>query len=71
MAYAHIKRSEPPPVISIELRDGYIDALEDADRGDLEAFSNFLADLATVTSRQAVRLGHRALEGRLNRPERQ
>ena len=68
MAYAYVRRGEPPPVIATEGRDDYIDALEDANRGDLRAFSDHIGTLALVTLRRAVRLGQRALAGRLDRP---
>ena len=68
MAYAYIKRSLPPPVVSNEIRDDYIDALEYADRGDLGAFISFIGALATPTLLRAVRLGREALRGHLSRP---
>ena len=68
MAYAYLRRGEPPPVIAAERRDDYIDALERADRGDLRAFSDHLGRLASVTLAAAVRIGRDALSGRLNRP---
>ena len=68
MAHAYVRRGEPPPVISHEIRWSYIDALEAADRGDLREFSDFLGYLAVPTLRSAIRLGRRALSGDLNRP---
>ncbi len=68
MAYAYLRRSEPPPLITTVGRDDYIDALEAADAGDLKAFSDHLGGLASVTLRAAVRIGRRALSGNLNRP---
>ena len=68
MAHAYVRRGEPPPVISQEIRPSYIDALEAADRGDLREFSDFLGYLALGTLRSAIRLGRRALAGDLNRP---
>ena len=68
MAYAFIRRGEPPPVITAVGRNDYIDVLEIANTGDLRAFSDYLADVATVSLRAAVRLGQRALAGNVNRP---
>ena len=68
MAYAYVRRGEPPPVISIEFRESYIDALEAADSGDLRAFSDYIGRLALVTLGSAISLGRRALSGNVNRP---
>jgi len=68
MAYAYVRRGEPPPVISAATRPGYIDALEVANTGDLRAFSDYLGTLALVTLLEAVTLGRRALTGNMNRP---
>ncbi len=68
MAYAFIRRGEPPPVITAVGRSDYIGVLETANTGDLRAFSDYLADVATVSLRAAVRLGQRALAGNMNRP---
>ena len=40
MAYAYLRRGEPPPLITTAGRDDYIDALEAADAGDLRAISD-------------------------------
>ena len=42
MAYVYLRRGEPPPVITASYKFMYIWALEDADRGDLKSFSDFL-----------------------------
>ena len=68
MAYAYVRRGEPPPVISAATRPGYIDALEVANTGDLRAFSDYLGRLALVSLGEAVTLGRRALTGNMNRP---
>ncbi len=68
MAYAFIRRSEPPPVITAVGRSDYIDVLETANTGGLRAFSDYLGRLALVTLGEAVRLGQRALAGNTNRP---
>ena len=68
MAYAYIRRGEPPPIIAAAGREDYINALEDADGGDLKAFSDYLGRLALVTLGAAVSLGQRALAGNMNRP---
>ncbi len=68
MAYAYLRRGQPPPVIAAEARSDYIDALEIANTGDLKAFSNYLGRLALVSIGGAVNIGRRALAGDLNRP---
>ena len=68
MAYAFVRRGEPPPVITAVGRSDYIDVLETANTGDLRAFSDYLGRLALVTLGEAVRLGQRALAGNTNRP---
>ena len=68
MAYAYLRRGEPPPVIAAERRGEYIGALERADGGDLRAFSDYLGALAMVSLMEAVRIGRDALAGRLDRP---
>ena len=68
MAYAYVRRGEPPPVILAATRPGYIDALEVANTGDLRAFSDYLGRLALVSLGEAVTLGRRALTGNMNRP---
>ena len=68
MAHAYVLRGEPPPVVAHEYRPDYIDALEAADSGDLRAFSNFLGYLALASLHSAVRLGRKALSGKLDRP---
>ena len=68
MAYAFIRRGEPPPVITAVGRNDYIDVLETANTGDLRAFSDYLGRLALVTLGEAVRIGQRALAGNVNRP---
>ena len=68
MAYAYLRRGEPPPLITAAGRVDYISALERADQGDLRAFSDHLGRLASVTLAAAVDIGRDALEGRLTRP---
>ena len=68
MAYAYVRRGEPPPVISIEFRNAYINALEFANTGDLRTFSDYIGRLALVSLGEAVTLGRRALTGNMNRP---
>ena len=68
MAYAYLLRGEPPPLITLAGRPDYIEALEAADAGDLEAFSDHLGRLAVVTIGGAVAIGRRALAGNLSRP---
>ena len=68
MAWAYLKRSLPPPVIPAAQKPEYIDALEAADEGDLRAFADYLAALATASMVSANQLARRALAGRLDRP---
>ena len=68
MAYAYIRRGEPPPVITAAVREDYLNALEIANSGNLRAFSDYLADMSTSSLRAAVQLGQRALAGNVNRP---
>ena len=68
MAYAYVKRGLPPPVITADGKPAYIDALEDADRGKLEAFVDHIALLAQEQIQSANRIADRALSGQLNRP---
>ena len=62
--YAYVRRGEPPPIVTNELRDAYIDSLESADRGDLRMFVEFLADLAGISIRSAISAARKALAGR-------
>ena len=64
MAYVFARHGEFPPVIGIEQRDEYIANLEDADRGDLRPFVEYLADLATASTASAIRIVGRVLKGR-------
>ena len=68
MAWAYLKRSLPPPVIAALTKPEYIGALEQADAGDLKAFSDHIGFLALASLNDANRLARQALEGRLNRP---
>ncbi|MCY4360652.1 MAG: Fic family protein [Gammaproteobacteria bacterium] len=64
MAHVYSRKNELPPVISTENKAIYIDALENADRGDLRAFSDLLGGLASVQTRSAVRAAKNILEGK-------
>lgn len=68
MAYAFIRRGEPPPVVPAGGRVDYINALEAANTGNLRAFTDYLGRLALVTLGSAVQLGQHALTGNMNRP---
>lgn len=68
MAYAYVKRFLPPPVISADFKPGYIAALEVADRGDLETFVRYIANLAQGQTETSVLIAQQALSGTLNRP---
>ncbi len=67
MAWAYIKRSLPPPVITAQGKPEYIDALEAADGGNLKAFSDYLAAISTTSIVSASLLAEKVLAGRLNR----
>ena len=68
MAYAYVRRGLPPPVITHRRRDEYIEALEDADRGELRTFSNLLGGYALPTLVAGLAIGRRAIAGYLSRP---
>ena len=68
MAWVYIRDGLPPPVITAQGKPAYIGALEDADRGDLRAFSDYLGAQATGPLTNALALARRALAGRLERP---
>ena len=63
MAYVFVRAGEFPPVIAMEQRDEYIANLEDADRGNLRPFVEYLADLSATTTASAIRMAGRVLEG--------
>ncbi len=67
MAWAFIKRSLPPPVITALGKPDYIDALESADAGDLKAFADHIGLIALTSLNSANQLASRALAGKLNR----
>lgn len=64
MAYVYMRNLEPPPIIPAELKPAYIAALEEADEGNLRAFSEYLGDLAIESMRNALLLAERALSGK-------
>ncbi len=68
MAWAYLKRSLPPPVITAEGKPAYLNALEIADGGDLKALSDHIGGLAVVSMIGANQLAQQALAGRLDRP---
>ena len=68
MAWAYVKRSLPPPVVSTEGKPDYINALEAADEGRLEAFALYIGLRSMATIAGAIEIARRALSGRLNRP---
>jgi len=67
MAWAFIKRSLPPPVITAQGKPDYIDALESADAGDLKAFADHIGLISLTSLNSANQLASRALAGKLNR----
>ncbi len=48
MAYVYIQRGEFPPVVPASNKPTYIAMLEEADKGDLQPFTQYLSGLATV-----------------------
>ncbi|MCY4293439.1 MAG: Fic family protein, partial [Acidimicrobiaceae bacterium] len=68
MAWAYLKRSLPPPIVSALGKPEYINALELADEGDLKAFSDYIGGLAVSSMINANQLARQAFAGRLNRP---
>ncbi|MYH24599.1 MAG: Fic family protein [Holophagales bacterium] len=68
MAWAYLKRSLPPPVITAEGKPAYVNALEMADGGDVKALSDHLGGLALVSMISANQLARQVLAGRLERP---
>ena len=68
MAWAYVKRSLPPPVVTAQGKFQYIVALEVADVGRLKAFSDYISDRSTGSLRTAILLAEQALAGKLNRP---
>ncbi|MXX29890.1 MAG: Fic family protein, partial [Gammaproteobacteria bacterium] len=68
MAWAYVKRSLPPPVVTAQGKFEYIIALEAADEGNLKAFSDYISNRSTGSLQAAVLLAKRALAGKLNRP---
>ena len=63
MAYVFARRRECPPVISLERRRHYILSLEEADRGNLRPFIEFLAGLAAMNTDSATLTGENSLRG--------
>ncbi len=64
MAYVFARNGEFPPIITKAGKDEYIDALEAADEGDLDAFVEHLALLSLVSTRSAIRRARGILRGR-------
>ena len=48
MAYVYSQRGEFPPVVPASNKPAYIAMLEEADKGDLQPFTQYLSGLATV-----------------------
>lgn len=63
MAFAYAKAGEFPPVITAQDKPSYIDSLEAADRGNCMAFVQYLGNLATLRSANAVVRAERILSG--------
>ena len=63
MTYVFTRNRECPPVISLGRREHYILSLEEADRGDLRRFVEFLADLAALNTGSAITTAENVLRG--------
>ena len=68
MAYAYVKRSLPPPIVSADEKLAYILALENADAGNLQSFVNRLGVLALAQAQGSIEIAEQALSGTFNRP---
>ena len=68
MAFAYIKRNLPPPIVTAFAKPAYINVLERADRGNLRAFVDRIALLASDQIQSSIDVAHQALSGELNRP---
>ena len=62
MSYVYIKRNEPPPIIIAAEKPGYINALEQADEGNLNRFAQLLELKGIVTLNEAADLAERSLK---------
>ena len=67
VAYVYLRRGETPPIVSAEGRPAYINALEEADRGDLRSFCNHLGRLATIQLENLITTSKNVLAGRTRR----
>lgn len=70
MAYAYIRQSLPPPVITAAGRGTYIETLERADRSDLRPLCEYLEIRATQALSSSLLLAEKVLAGnrRMNHP---
>ena len=64
MAYVYVRNREPPPIIPAQRKLAYITALEEADKGNLRAFSDYLGTLALGSMQDALLLAEKALDGK-------
>ena len=67
VAYVYLRRGETPPIVTAEGRLAYIDALEEADRGELRAFCNHLGRLAALQLESLITTTKNVLAGRRRR----
>ena len=67
MACVFARNRECPPVISLERRQHYIVSLEEADRGNLRPFIEFLADLAALNTGSAITAAEAALRDKYHK----
>ena len=68
MASCYARRGLVPPLIRADEREGYFDALQRADVGDLQSFSRFIAVQASVAQLAANTAAQNALAGRMDDP---
>jgi len=62
MSYVYLCRGEPSPIITTDGKPIYTQALREADRGNLKAFSDHLAELAAQQLRSIILTSKNALE---------
>ncbi|MDE0154998.1 MAG: Fic family protein [Gammaproteobacteria bacterium] len=63
VACAYLRKGEPSPIVTTEMRDTYIDALETADEGNLKFFCDYLGTLATIQIRAVINTSRKVLSG--------
>ena len=67
MIWPYLKRGLPVPIITAQGKSDYIDALEEADKGELQAFANYIEQQALATLTSTLGIAKRAISGELVR----